>query len=77
MAIYLVVRRASETEETVTYRFGGAEHRFERELTIGKTDYSVVFADGQEDHLGVLAAGLVISRHRAEGVWARFVSRQS
>jgi hypothetical protein len=77
VAIYLVVRLAVETDAEVTYHFGGAEHRFERELTIRKADYSVRFADGKEDPIGVMAAGLVIGRHRAGGEWARVASRQS
>ncbi|WP_446224373.1 hypothetical protein ACTWPB_04030 [Nocardia sp. IBHARD005] len=77
MAIYLVVRLAYETEDEVTYQFGGADHRFDRAVTIRKADYSVTVVDGRQDAMAVGAAGLAMRRHRIDGVWAKSEIRQS
>lgn len=77
LAIYLVFRLASETEDQVTYEFGGADHQFDRAVTIRKSDYLVTFAGGKEDRMAAIVAGMTMSRHRADGNWVRFGSRQS
>ncbi|MEV4207075.1 hypothetical protein ACFVJ5_13840 [Nocardia sp. NPDC127606] len=71
MAMYLVFRLESETDQEVTYRFGGADHNLNRSLTINKADYSVKVADGKEDAMAVRTAGTAMTRHRQDGVWIK------
>ncbi|PWV77759.1 hypothetical protein DFR69_103358 [Nocardia neocaledoniensis] len=76
MAINLLFRLKTETEQDVTYQFGNPG-RLNRELTIRKSDYTVTVADGRTDQLAILTAGKAMSRHKQDGTWMKSGSVQA
>ncbi|MFG3257358.1 hypothetical protein [Streptomyces sp. NPDC048172] len=69
MALYVVYRKAEETETDVTYRFGSGPEELDQTLRITKVDSRVVPADGTPTALATRVASKVLGRRRADGVW--------
>ncbi|MFD4432558.1 hypothetical protein [Nocardia sp. NPDC058497] len=77
MAIYLVFRLCSETDDEVVYEYAGVDHQFDQVVMIRTADHAVSVPDGAVNGLAMRVAAKAIHAHRTSGVWIRFGSQQS